>query len=252
MCGIFCSLSSTEHILPNDEIGKRLESRGPDSSATICTVYPKTTAQKHDTSTRGIHLTFCSTVLSLRGERTVVQPVQDKDEKYTLCWNGEAWGIGDVAPAGNDTEAIHKLLVKALKNSSGDDELEEPVTSAEKLSQALSQVSGPYAFVFFDQARGRLFFGRDFLGRRSLLKRVTSDGDLLISSVSDGDFANGWEEIDADGVYCIDLHITNALQMWPGPQLQTWGRYIVATASYQSRDVSTLKAGNDSVGRADF
>jgi hypothetical protein len=109
MCGIFCSLGTTHHILPNDDIKRRLINRGPDSINSVETLYPRTTAQKHDTSTRDISVTLCSTVLSLRGSLTVTQPYQDSEGKYTLCWNGEAWSINGEPMSGNDTKAIHRL-----------------------------------------------------------------------------------------------------------------------------------------------
>ena len=239
MCGIFCSLGTTHHILPNDEIKRRLVSRGPDSRNTVETLYPRTTAQKHDTSTRDIPVTLCSTVLSLRGSLTVTQPYQDSEGKYTLCWNGEAWSIDGEPTSGNDTKAIHRLLVDSLKPSSTFDNPHiEPLASARIVSEALSRVAGPYAFVFFDHSRGRLFFGRDSLGRRSLLRRLTNYGDLVISSVSDGNPDDGWTEIEADGVYCIDLHIMDAVAVWPGSKVSSGsymrqlGRFIAAPAPY--------------------
>jgi hypothetical protein len=83
-----------------------------------------------------------------------------------------------------------------------------------------------------------LFFGRDILGRRSLLRRLTNYGDLIISSVSDGHHDGGWAEIEADGVYCIDLHIMDAVAVWPGSKfssgsyMRQLGRFIAAPAPY--------------------
>jgi hypothetical protein len=178
-------------------------------------------------------------VLSLRGSLTVTQPYQDPERKYTLCWNGEAWSINDEPTSGNDTKAIHRLLVDALKPSSNFERPPiEPLASARIVAEALSRVAGPYAFVFFDHSRGRLFFGRDFLGRRSLLRRLTNYGELIISSVSDGHSDDGWTEIEADGVYCIDLHIMDAVAVWPGSRVSSGsymrqlGRFIAAPAPY--------------------
>ena len=250
MCGIFCTLSGTHPISASDELQARLENRGPDSARTIHATYPKTLAQEHDTSTPSVHVTITSTVLSLRGSRTVVQPCQDNGEEFTLCWNGEAWSIGGEPPAGNDTEAIHDLLVNALKTSSSYDGRDYGIESASKVAEALSQVAGPYAFVFFDQTRGHLFLGRDFLGRRSLLKRITDAGDLLVSSVSDGDLADGWEEIEADGVYCVDLHIADPSAVRPCRQIQKWGRFVAGSYPYSFTEAGVADTNaSGSVGR---
>ena len=240
MCGIFCSVSATHFTYPDKELQKRLQSRGPDSTGTVCTHYPKTAAQRHDTSTRDIHIVFCSTVLSLRGDQVIDQPYEEND-KYTLCWNGEVWSVGGKPTLGNDTQAVYKLLVHALKSPQPCNGVNEPIESAGKISRALSQVAGPYAFVFFDHSRGRLFVGRDFLGRRSLLKRFTNDGDLIISSVSDGDPTAGWSEIDADGIYCVDFHVMDAVVVWPGSQYRRWGRFVAGPALYNFTEVTATE-----------
>ena len=148
MCGIFCALSATRPILPDDDLQQRLQKRGPDSICTVKTTFPKPAAQELDSSAPNVYITFCSTVLSLRGSQTVTQPYQDSDETYTLCWNGEAWSIGDHPTSGNDTEAVHQLLLSSLKPSlRQEDALDEPLKSASEVAKALSRVAGPYADV---------------------------------------------------------------------------------------------------------
>ncbi|KAK4506574.1 hypothetical protein PRZ48_000306 [Zasmidium cellare] len=109
---------------------------------------------------------------------------------------------------------------------------EELVYAATTISQAMSQVAGPYAFVFHDAARRRLFFGRDFLGRRSLLRQITRDGDILLSSVTDGATSNSWSEVEADGVYCIDLSKRSYSRDKFEGELNMWGNYFVANAPH--------------------
>lgn len=165
---------------------------------------------------------------------------------YTLCWNGEAWSIGGEPTSGNDTKAIHRLLVSALEPCGI---IKDPTESASRIAKALSSVAGPYAFVFFDQTHGRLYFGRDFLGRRSLLKCVTDTGDLIISSVSDGDPAAGWAEIEADGVYCVDLRTSDANAGPTTSQSQGRGRSHAFLTPYMFFEAGVcLNTKNDSVG----
>jgi len=78
------------------------------------------------------------------------------------------------------------------------------------VARAIGSISGPFAFVFYDKPNGRVWFGRDCLGRRSLLRHQASVGrdghdGILVASVTDGDRQKGWEEVEADGVYYIDL-----------------------------------------------
>lgn len=231
MCGIFCSVSRTNQILPTDDIAKRLQARGPDSAWTVYAKYALDPSQR-DTLKDETFLTFHSTVLSLRGSQTVVQPYQGPDKKFTLCWNGEAWSIDGRCTFNNDTEAVYQLLANASAAQSDSDVLEKDIGSGTEVVEALSRICGPYAFVFFDHPRGRLFFGRDFLGRRSLMKRITNEGDLIISSISDGNVAQGWDEIEADGVYCVDLQLTNDAMPFSSSQLRTWGNFTAKRFQY--------------------
>lgn len=204
MCGIYCSLSSTCHITPDSNIQQRLQDRGPDSSGTVRAIFHKANASDKNMPTNEVYITLYSTVLSLRGSSTISQPCQDTGGDYTLCWNGEAWSIAGQESPGNDTQLVYSHLVNALTHTA----LTSPTGdySADDLARALCRIAGPYAFVFFDRSRGKLFFGRDFLGRRSLLTRVTQEGDFVISSVSDGNNLDDWTEVEADWVYCIDLN----------------------------------------------
>ena len=67
----------------------------------------------------------------------------------------------------------------------------------------IDKISGPYAFVFFDDIHKLLFYGRDVLGRRSLLQRISENHLLELTSVSDGQY--GFQEVKADGVYILDV-----------------------------------------------
>ena len=189
---------------PDADVLQLLQRRGPDS--TSCAQH----SYSHDSTcgvegSGNIFLNFTSTVLSLRGSRTVSQPFQNSDGSHVLCWNGEAWSIAGHPAKGNDTEAVFGLLSAAASPSHG------PNSSAHNASEAIARhmatIVGPYAFVFFDRHAGRVYLGRDFLGRRALLWRTNESGDLLISSITSGSHDNAWSEIEADGIYCIDLNV---------------------------------------------
>ena len=94
-----------------------------------------------------------------------------------------------MVPAGaNDAEEVLKLLL-----------------SVETPEEGFAGIAGPWASVFFDAVRGRVWFGRDCLGRRSLLElRKGSWGDgVTIASVGDGH--EGWKEVEAEGLRYFDL-----------------------------------------------
>ncbi|XP_038155382.1 asparagine synthetase domain-containing protein 1 [Cyprinodon tularosa] len=181
MCGIFCALSPPATRIQEDaELRDFLRSRGPDSSQdlTVCGSDP------------GYRCFFSAHVLHMRGLLTP-QPLRD-GAGNVLLWNGEVFAGLEAEPEENDTAAVSGRL-------------ESCRTAAEVLS-VLAEVRGPWAFVYHQREQNFLWFGRDFLGRRSLLWRSTS-GALVLSSVAarptglDGD----WREVPAAGVFRVDL-----------------------------------------------
>lgn len=216
MCGIFFSLSTSGPVLPTEETCCLLKQRGPDSFQ-IHTVQRDAQVQSDSQDeaegqlrTVPAHLTFISTVLSLRGHHVHTQPLVDNASQSVLCWNGEAWKVAGEPAQGNDTELIFQLFLQAVKPSSvpegayttdhrNDDD------AVQRLADVTSSISGPFSFVFFDAYNSRLFFSRDCLGRRSLLKGVDEMGNLKICSVCDGTSSTPFEEVGTEGVYMIDL-----------------------------------------------
>lgn len=211
MCGVFCSISRRSHVLPSDTVAQRLKARGPDASNTVCLQLAS--------GSESTYITLFSTVLSLRGSTTTDQPFQEHGSKSALCWNGEAWSIQGERPSGNDTACVFKLLQAATRHGTPDERI--TAASVESVSRTMAKIAGPYAFVFYDEQSSKLYFGRDLLGRRSLLVKMTEFGDILISSITDASSEQNWEEIEADGVYCLDLaahqlQLSKSTNSWNG------------------------------------
>lgn len=93
-------------------------------------------------------------------------------------------------PGVNDGEEVFKLLL-----------------TAGRVQSVLEGIAGPYAFVYFDAVGGRVWFGRDAVGRRSLLCRYGErwEDGVVVASVGDGDKGVAWKEVEADGVRFLDL-----------------------------------------------
>ena len=207
MCGIFFSLSKEDHLAPDKELLDALKKRGPDSMgmrSRIVTVQPITSA---NTLAQSRFLTFVSTVLSLRGDSIINQPLEDPNSGSLLCWNGEAWKIDNALVQANDAKAVFDLLLRASQSCSTypQDGSSAPDQGLQNVIQAIGSITGPYAFVFYDAQCRRVFYGRDALGRRSLVIKRYGAGSLAISSVSDAIEADGWDEVEAHGVYMLDL-----------------------------------------------
>ncbi|KAK6336514.1 hypothetical protein TWF696_002064 [Orbilia brochopaga] len=194
MCGILFQLSQpgndSNHSTSSpisDGLINDVARRGPDSLSTVEIV------------AGSFRLTFCASVLSLRGTAVVPQPLfshsgqSSEAGDYVLCWNGEAWRVGgeEFGPDENDT----RLIFDKLSSCEG------------RVHDVLQQIEGPFAFVFYDGPRRKLWFGRDWLGRRSLLLRKAAPGtsDITICSIADSQNTCQWDEVEADGFYFIDL-----------------------------------------------
>ena len=211
MCGIFFSCSVSRLEDPVGKLRSCLEKRGPDHCQTIgregrgkATSVPREVTKKPD-----YFLKFLSTVLSLRGDEVVKQPSIDPNSTSVLCWNGEAWAVDGNAIAGNDTEAVFDLLLQATNQEGGGHKVSTETFPGEivtdRVVKVFSRIAGPYAFVYYDGRNAQIFYGRDALGRRSLLTNKCRTGSLAISSICDPENAHEWEEVDADGVYMLDL-----------------------------------------------
>jgi asparagine synthetase B (glutamine-hydrolysing) len=198
MCGIFCTISRDGHVSPSSNATRLLQERGPD-----CFQEHRVTLK--DQVNQDVFITFSSSVLSLRGDKITTQPLVDQASGCVLCWNGEAWKLAEIAVNGNDSIALFELLLQAVAQPD----------SHSKILEVLEKTRGPFALVFYDGQSNKLYFGRDCLGRRSLLKSTISTGAVIISSVCDLTISNPWFEIEADGVHVYDL-AASALTETPG------------------------------------
>lgn len=193
MCGIHAAISADSgyHKL-SPGLEQRLRNRGPDHFGTI-----KTSLSQDDASS--LYLTLTSTVLSLRGDHVARQPLVDEESGSALCWNGEAWKIGGKPVDGNDGEAILAMLMAASSSSSS--------SNKDGVLDALRSIEGPFTFIFLDKKAKRLYYGRDRLGRRSLL--LKRGQEFLLSSIAEAP-ADVWAEVEADGCYTIQLSEANS------------------------------------------
>ncbi|XXG98659.1 hypothetical protein Hte_004986 [Hypoxylon texense] len=192
MCGIHGVVSTVAIPSISSELRNALSNRGPDHFGQANRELPFSNGDSV------IHLSFTSTVLALRGDHVARQPLESPVTESVLCWNGEAWRIdGQPISTENDGELI------LAKLDAGDAPSAEPRES--HILNTLRSIDGPFAFIYYDTQIKRLYFGRDRLGRRSLLISQAEDGNSIsFSSIADVSTA-GWEEVQADGIYSLNL-----------------------------------------------
>lgn len=190
MCGIFLCVSADAHATfpPRDEVN--LRNRGPDA----LTKYTTVALSAH----HKWHLTFISSVLALRGHQIVSQPLVEESSGSVFCWNGEAWAVDGDRISGNDTTVIFGRLLDAARQG---DEAEFAILDV------FGKIAGPYAFVFYNASSSQIYFGRDNLGRRSLImqKDESESSMLTISSVANSVTTARAREVEALCVNRIDL-----------------------------------------------
>ncbi|KAM3498980.1 hypothetical protein MY10362_007740 [Beauveria mimosiformis] len=198
MCGIQAAISHNVSSPISGTLEANLRCRGPDHLGSLTISLPDNDGH--------LCVALTSTVLALRGNHTTAQPLLDQDSGSALCWNGEAWRIHGQPVTGNDGEFVLSKLVAASSHNQ------------EAILDTLRAIEGPFAFVFVDKRNKSLYYGRDRLGRRSLLVKLESPFQL--SSISDAS-TTGWLEVEADGCYSISL-TSNSFLSTVEPSRHDW------------------------------
>ena len=198
MCGIGVALyhspSSGSADVPSARIPTTsLQRRGPDAQGELVV---------GGLHTCGFELRLSGAVLHMRGATCQPQPVQT-DAGDALLWNGEIFGGAiEVTEGEGDTAKLLAALVGAT----------EPDVPA-----LMGSIHGPWAFAYWHAASRTLWYGRDGLGRRSLLRAEARGGTdvsacsaLLLCSVAEPlqpllpsgplEPAPEWEELPANGL----------------------------------------------------
>eukprot|EP01133_Synstelium_polycarpum_P010600 gene10600-12334_t len=178
-----------------------MTNRGPDALNIESLLIKCTDANGKETV---VDVLFMAAVLGMRGPLTP-QPVHDALGNV-LLWNGELFDGYSIDSHDNDT----LFLLHLLSQASVDGGI-EPVD----FIKLMVRIKGPFAFIYWDAASRRLWFGRDVLGRRSLVINRTKDR-FIVSSI--GSFPEGiddsktmpqWNEVNTFGLYSI--HIPSVL-----------------------------------------
>lgn len=125
-----------------------------------------------------------------------------------LLFNGEIYSAEDYDPSSIDTGYI----IEGMAACSVDEEV----------ASFLSALKGPWAVIYWSAARQTLYYGRDRMGRRSLL-RASREGKILVASTasSAAPFAlEDWSRVSVDGLYFHrfgGLEVSSGTVPWPAP-----------------------------------
>ncbi|KAL3762165.1 hypothetical protein ACHAW5_003195 [Stephanodiscus triporus] len=223
----------------NHRLSQSLARRGPDVPFGQLNFTPAYASNVEVAPEKRWSLTLHASVLHMRGERPVGQPLSfpipassNGDEKAlncALCWNGECYTykkiVGGASEFKND-RSRHGDMVEFISTTTSDTMLitelirEAIATSQnsglgehEAISEAMSRIHGEFSFILLVPSAfsACIYYGRDFLGRRSLLVNKSLRGVVALSSVAMGTLDKGhipnssnWEEIPPGIVYRLD------------------------------------------------
>ncbi|XAR65290.1 Asparagine synthase (glutamine-hydrolyzing) [Bertholletia excelsa] len=166
-------------------------------------------------------LYFIGATLQLRGINSIIQPLVDASGNI-LVYNGEIFGGIYVSSDSNDAEVLMDSLGKCCSHCSHEHiACNGSHKGQNSVPDLLSTIKGPWALIYWQASSRTVWFGRDALGRRSLLVHwpTSQDPRLLLSSVSppcssykDSDLGeedgiselNFWEELPC-GIYRIQI-----------------------------------------------
>ncbi|CAF3466659.1 unnamed protein product [Rotaria socialis] len=192
MCGICFCLHTQSTPLSIDYTP--LNARGPDFQ----------TQHGPISLTSNLYVTFAVSVLALRGYKQQQQPFIDEDGNILLL-NGEIYE-GALQISADDNDGV--VLSQHLKRCSTDIDI----------CNLISALEGCFAFIYFQKKTNSLYYGRDRLGRRSLLYSTETDPPsnikMILSSVQlnnlsytelDSNILHKLTVIDADHTFKIDF-----------------------------------------------
>ncbi|XP_023288092.1 asparagine synthetase domain-containing protein 1 isoform X3 [Orussus abietinus] len=162
MCGIFCQICHHESdTVSTAECNSgeaewnwyrdKIASRGPDGFA-----------ERFDSLPNDWHAHFAASVLWMQGDKCLIQPCIDSTGNV-LLWNGDIFS-GNLA-SDNTCDTITVLNNFELSDN---------------ISQILKDVEGPYSFVYFQRHKNLLYFGRDCIGRHSLLIKLNLERNFIM------------------------------------------------------------------------
>lgn len=183
-------------------------------------------------------VTLLGSVLRLRGQEGLLQAQPCIDALgNVLLWNGELYAHpewGDVVDnpairAESDTayvSATLERLAAATRPAGASSRMDSSIGTA--LLAFFSKCRGPWAFIWWHAAAGELWYGRDPLGRRSLVVQAGANGFHVASVAAckdastpkDGAIAATAVEVSCRGLYCLSL--TSTARAGPSTHICKW------------------------------
>ncbi|GAB1866976.1 Asparagine synthetase domain-containing protein 1 [Camponotus japonicus] len=199
MCGIFCCIhqarNDSESIAQWNICKDVIAARGPDHLT-----------EKHISLNHHWHGHFAAAVLWMQGSEIITQPSLD-DNNNLLLWNGD---IFSGCLAKDDDVCDTNVILDELQSTTD-------------IMSVLWKIEGPYSLIYYQKSTDTLYFGRDIIGRHSLLLKIDSKANsLTLTSVANKNM-KGIVEVPAIGIFAVNLNnsrINLACYPWKEPDLR--------------------------------
>ena len=218
MCGFSLACSEALVSKPSESLLDSLNARGPDCVEVLQRSFTLPSSSGKVPNSRTFFVSLIVSVLGLRGKAVQCQPMMDPDSGLLFVWNGEAftWGANAQAVSGNDTCFVFQQILKSLRSNSRGS---RGRNIAHSVGITLSRVSGPFTFLVLDPLTRCIFYGRDVLGRKSLVTSDAQAGGVVISSVVPPGDPGRWKEVDPAGFFVCKLSgsgVARTFHAWSG------------------------------------
>jgi len=132
-------------------------------------------------------MSLIGSILHIRGALPIPQPLSIGSD--LLLFNGEIFNGIDCEDQ-NDTLVLAQLLSRC--------------NSEPEILSVMEKIHGPWAFVYWKDSLKTLFFGRDRMGRRSMLYSYQNNM-FSLSSVPVKESVFRWKDLPTTGIFSLNL-----------------------------------------------
>ena len=153
------------------------------------------------------------------------QPIYN--DEIMVQWNGEIFSGVPLDEKLSDT----RILFEKLKEDT------------DSFIDVLSMIIGPWAIVIFDRIKNTVYFGRDALGRQSLLLNEFDNHDsfgFILSSIAEIENYAGWKEVKYGFLYNAKLSNYSAGKSFEIIPLKLNYRFVVSSKISKPSDTQIV------------
>lgn len=153
-------------------------------------------------------LLLCGHVLWQQGCEPCLQPMES--EENILLFNGDIFMDRENLLISDTEWLFEKIQICETKK---------------QLLELFKTIKGPYSFIYYNKKWKKLFFGRDSLGRNSLLVGKTGDDIVLTSTIQRSKDFKSVIELPPLGIYCYDF-VNLILELNPWKDVNSHELYL--------------------------